>query len=166
MKKLIIALCLLTFSCTPLLKYTPPVIEPPKKMEHYALPVDPTASLSPPKAIFLKQDTDGKYIECPETEAYLTAYTGKEHDKIVLRLTYYKELIPQMVNYVNVIIDIGNVRLDLQVDQRLVTEVYKQMWIDAVNNTTVQQRWDTLAKTGQWALIIAEMAAIILLIVK
>lgn len=166
MKKLIIMLCLLAFGCTPLVKYTPPTPEPVVKMDRYVLPHDPTASLGAPQAIFLKKDADGRWSECPESEAYVTAYTGKEHDKIVLRFNYYKELTPQLVTYINVLVDLGNTRAELRVDERLAKEVYKQMWVDAMNKNITDKQWHSLQKTGDWVMMFAEALIIILLLVK
>ncbi len=155
MKKLLLLLvAVLSVSCAPLMKYEPPKIDPPKKMEHYQLPPDPFKDLEAPKPIFLAKDENGLWKEVPKEQGTLIAYFPKEHDKIVLRLQYYKEIVPQLVNFVNVVIELNNARIELQVDERLAKEVYKQLWIDTQNNRITDQRWDTVNKAGMYAIII------------
>lgn len=149
----------LFFGCAPLMKYEPPKIEASKKIEPYKLPEDPFSKVDPPKAIFLaKADTinlpGSFWKEVSKEQAELVCYTAREHNKIVLRLQYYKELVPQLENLINIYIQINNVRIELQVDERLAKEVYKQMWIDAVNKGIIDKRWANFEKAGHWALIL------------
>ena len=156
MKKLLGILVILSFlvSCTPLMQYTPPKLDPPKKIERYKLPVDPFKDLEPPKPIFLAKTEDGNWKEVPKEQGIIIAYFPKEHDKIVLRLQYYKEILPQMEQLVNVYIELNNIRVEIQMDEKLAKEVYKQLWIDAQNGRITDQRWDTANKAGMWAIII------------
>lgn len=156
MRKLILILTILVFcfGCTPLMKYEPPKFDPPKKIDRYKLPPDPFRELDPPKPLFLAETEDGKWKEVPKEKATVIAYFPKEHDKIVLRLQYYKEILPQMEQLVNVYIELNNVRVEIQMDEKLAKEVYKQLWIDAQNGRITDQRWDTVNKAGMWAIII------------
>lgn len=163
MRKFVICLLgvlLLAGCATSHMKYEPPKIEPPKKLEHYRLPPDPFAKIEPPQAIFLKKQ-GSVWVECAKEEAILVAYTAREHDKIVLRLGYYKEILPRMEQLINVFIDMNNARIELQVDQQLAKELYKQMWIDVENRRIDEKFWNNLEKAGNWAIIIAQLIAII-----
>jgi len=163
MKKLLILLCIfvMVVSCAPLMKYEPPKIERPPKIEPYVLPPDPFATLDPPKPIFLARLDSGLFKEVPKEEATIIAYVTKEHDKIVIRLQYFKELVPALVKLVNVNIDIANGYITLQVDQQLAKEVYKQLYIDMANKNIVDERWNNLEKGGYWVIILAQLIALI-----
>lgn len=161
---LITVLAMLFFfsACAPLMKYEPPKMEPPKKLEQYSLPPDPFVGAEVPKAMYLTKLEDGTFKVVPKEESTIVAYTVKEHDKIVLRLQFYKELTPALVKLINVHVDIANAHLQLQVDQELAKELYKQFWIDAENKRIVDKRWDSLEKGGYWAIILGQLIALIL----
>ena len=163
MKKVVcLVLCLVFLvACAPALEYKAPDIKPVPPIPKYILPPDPFATVDPPKPIFLAQQKDGMFKEVAKAEATIIGYTAKEHDKIVLRLQYYKELVPQLERMVNVYIEINNVRIQLQVDEQLAKEVYRKMWIDTTNEAARQKMLSGIQDTGQWAVIIAQLAIIL-----
>lgn len=163
MKKLFFVLLAIIFiSGCATMKYEAPKLDPVKKLDHYKLPQSPFTE--PPVPIFLKKDQDGKkWIECSKDEATLIAYISIEHDKIVLRIKYSNEIIAQLVNLVNVHIDLVNIRAELERDQLLAKEVYKQMWIDEVNKGAINKTYNTIEKTTLAAIIIAQVIAILAL---
>lgn len=168
-------LILITFgsACTPMLKYEPPKIEHPKKIEAYQIPEDPFAKVEPPKPLFLCKTSGGisageekpfyAYKECDRNEATIIAYIPKEHDKIVLRLSYYKELVPALTRLINVYIEIANVKGDLIYDHMTAKEVYKQMWVDVENRRTMEADRALLEKVGLITLTLGQLAAILAL---
>lgn len=159
-------------SCTQKFTYTPPKIEPVKKYEHYNVPADPFANVEPPVPIFLCKngggvDKDGNkfdsYRSCEKALSTVIAYVPREHDKIVLRIGYYKELVPALVRLVNVYIEIANVKGELINDQMLAKEVYKQMWVDTENKRISEADKAMLEKFGLLGLSIAQVIAILAL---
>jgi len=166
MKRLLLLLLIVTViigGCATM-KYEAPKLDPVKKIEAYKLPEDPFANVEPPIPIFLKKDETGKkWIECSKEEAIIVAYIPREHDKIILRIQYLKDINTSLVRLVNVHIDIVNVRAELERDQLLAKEVYKQMWIDAVNQGIVTKTWNDVEKGGLTAIIIVQIIAILAL---
>jgi hypothetical protein len=167
MKKIFILLIFIFFmvSCAPLMKYEPPKITMDKalqKQKHYELPTDPFANVEPPKAIFLAR-AEGQQLwkEVSKEQAELICYTAREHDKIVLRISYYKEIVPALVRLVNIQIDLNNAHVQLVVSEELAKELYKQFWIDTENKRIADKRWDSLEKGGMWAIIIGQLIALI-----
>jgi len=167
MKKILILLILGVFliaSCAPMMKYEPPKISMDRalqKQKHYELPTDPFANVEPPKAIFLAK-ADGQYWkEVPKEQAELICYTAREHDKIVLRISYYKEVVPALVRLVNIQVDLNNAHVQLVIDEELAKELYKQFWIDTENKRISDKRWEGLEKGGMWAIIIGQLLALI-----
>jgi hypothetical protein len=139
------------------MKYTPPKPLELPRIPAYQLPPDPFKDVPAPIQIFLKKSATGypyNYEVCPKEEAEIIAYTPKEHDKIVLRIQYYKEIVPQLENLVNVHIRIANSEIDLIIDQQLAKEVYKEMWIDTTNAKNKQSSQFGLEKYGLYGVII------------
>jgi hypothetical protein len=170
MKKIFILLIAVLFiaSCAPMMTYTPPKVTMDRALQpqkHYELPTDPFANIEPPKAIFLAK-VDGVWKEVPQDKAELTCYTGREHDKIVLRLAYYKEIVPAMVRLVNIQIDLNNAHVQLVIDEDLAKELYKQFWVDAENKRISDKNWNTLEKGGMWAVILGQIIAMIAIVAK
>jgi hypothetical protein len=167
MKKFVLVLLavILLSGCVSQMKYTPPVIPKPEKIPAYVPPDDPTAKLEPPKPVFLKRDPKdpNKWVPCDKAEGILIAYYPVEHDKIVLRLQYLKEMNTSLVKLVNVYIDINNIRVELQLDQQLAKEVYKQMWIDSENRLANDKLMNDLEKGGLAAVIVGQLMAIMAL---
>lgn len=168
MKKIFILLIFMLFfvtSCAPLLKYEPPKISMDKalqKQKHYELPIDPFANVEPPKAIFLaKVEGQQFWKEVSKEQAELICYTAREHDKIVLRISYYKEVVPALVRLLNIQIDLNNAHVQLVIDEELAKELYKQFWMDTENKRIADKRWDSLEKGGMWAIIIGQLIALI-----
>lgn len=164
MKKCLVFACLvlaLLVGCAHQMEYKAPEIKAAEPFPKYVLPPDPFAKVDPPKPIFLAQQADGTFKEVPKNEATILGYTAKEHDKIVLRLQYYKELVPQLEHLVNVYIEINNVRIQLQVDEQLAKEVYKKLWIDTANQAANDKMWTGIQDAGQWAIIIGQLIAIL-----
>jgi len=165
MKKIFAALILAFFvaSCAPVMKYEPPKISMDKalpKQKHYELPTDPFANVEPPKSIFLSKE--GQFWrEVPKEQGELICYTAREHDKIVLRISYYKEVVPVLVKLVNIQIDLNNAHIQLVIDEELAKELYKQFWIDTENKRIADNRWNSLEKGGMWAVIIGQILALI-----
>jgi len=165
MKKIIVLLILALFvvSCAPALKYEPPKISMDRalqKQKYYELPTDPFANTTPPKAIYLAKE--GNYWkEVPKEQGELICYTEMEHDKIVLRISYYKEVVPALVRLVNIQIDLNNAHVQLVIDEELAKELYKQFWIDTENKRLNDSRWNSLEKGGMWAIIIGQLLALI-----
>lgn len=167
MKKLLglLVILFLLLACTPLMRYEPPKITMDKalqKQKHYELPTDPFANVEPPKAIFLAR-AEGQQLwkEVSKEQAELICYTAREHDKIVLRISYYKEIVPALVRLVNIQIDLNNAHVQLVVSEELAKELYKQFWIDTENKRIADKRWDSLEKGGMWAIIIGQLIALI-----
>jgi hypothetical protein len=166
MKKCLVFACLvlafcLVLGCAHQVEYKPPVITPTPPIPRYTLPPDPFATVDPPKPIFLAQQSDGTFKEVPKGESTVIGYTAREHDKIVLRLQYYKELVPQLERMVNVYIEINNVRIQLQMDEQLAKEVYRKLWIDTTNQANSDKMWAGVQDAGQWAIIIGQLAVIL-----
>ncbi|OGM09305.1 hypothetical protein A2Z67_05180 [Candidatus Woesebacteria bacterium RBG_13_36_22] len=170
MKKIIMLILLLVFcvGCAHM-TYEPPKVTMERslqKQKHYELPSDPFAGTEPPKAIFLAK-ADGVnlpgnfYKVVPKEEGELICYTAKEHDKIVLRISYYKEVVPALVRLVNIQIDLNNAHVQLVIDEELAKELYKQFWMDTENKRLSDKRWDTLEKGGLWAIILGQLVALI-----
>lgn len=154
MKIIVAVLCLLLLvGCAAPLKYEPPKPLDIPKIPAYQLPPDPFKDVPPPVQIFLKKE-GGKWIECSKAEGQIIAYTPKEHDKIVLRIQYYNQLVPQLENLVNVHIKIANSEIDLIIDQQLAKEVYKEMWIDTTNAKNRDATLFGLEKYGLYGIII------------
>ena len=101
------------------------------------------------------------YKVVPKEEGELICYTAKEHDKIVLRISYYKEVVPALVRLVNIQIDLNNAHVQLVIDEELAKELYKQFWMDTENKRLSDKRWDTLEKGGLWAIILGQLVALI-----
>ncbi len=159
-------LALFVVSCAPALKYEPPKMTMDRalqKQKYYELPPDPFANVEPPKAIFLAKTDGGLWKEVPKEQGELVCYTAREHDKIVLRLSYYKEVVPALVRLVNIQIDLNNAHVQLVIDEELAKELYKQFWIDTENKRINDNRWNSLEKGGMWAVIIAQLIAMIAL---
>jgi hypothetical protein len=166
-----IFLVLSLVSCAPMMTYTPPKIETPEKMEHYQMPPDPFEGMTAPQPIFLAKATGinlpGTYWrEVPKEQAELTCYTAKEHDKIVLKLSYYKEIVPALVRLVNIHIDLNNAHIQLIVDENLAKELYKQFWIDTENKRIADSRWSSLEKGGLWAIILGQLITLAITVAK
>jgi hypothetical protein len=172
MKKILVLLILVFFivSCAPALKYEPPKISMDRalqKQKYYELPPDPFANTAPPKAIYLAKadgvtSLPGQYWkEVPKEQGELICYTEREHDKIVLRISYYKEVVPALVRLVNIQIDLNNAHVQLVIDEELAKELYKQFWIDTENKRLNDSRWNSLEKGGMWAIIIGQLLALI-----
>jgi|GEM_PF-4675363 len=163
MKKILlicIGLSLIFISGCATMKYEAPKLDPVKHLEPYKLPADPFTE--PPIPIFLKRDDTGKnWVECKKEEAILVAYIPREHDKIVLRIQYLKDINSKLVDLVNVNIEMINMRAELERDQLLAKEVYKQMWIDAENRNVINKTWNDIEKGGLAAVIIAQLVAIL-----
>lgn len=161
MRKLIcILLALIFVSGCATMKYEPPKLDPVRKLDHYKLPESPFTQ--PPIPIFLKKDETGaKWVQCPKEEAILIAYISTEHDKIVLRIQYSNEIITHLVKLVNVHIDMVNIRAELERDQLLAKEVYKQMWVDEVNRGGIYKTYSDLEKGMLVIVIIAQIVAIL-----
>ena len=158
MKKILVLLILVFFiaSCAPLMKYEPPKISMDKalqKQKHYELPTDPFANVEPPKAIFLAKEGQ-LWKEVPKEQAELICYTAREHDKIVLRISYYKEIVPALVRLVNIQIDLNNAHVQLVVSEELAKEIYHQLFVDAMNKNITDSRWSSLEKGGLYAIIL------------
>lgn len=172
MKRMLVLLIFVFFivSCAPLMKYEPPKISMDRalqKQKYYELPADPFVNVEPPKAIFLARadgitGLPGKYWkEVPKEQGELICYTAREHDKIVLRISYYKEVVPALVRLVNIQVDLNNAHVQLVIDEELAKELYKQFWIDTENKRISDKRWDSLEKGGMWAIIIGQLLALI-----
>ena len=166
MKKILVLLILVFFisSCAPMMKYEPPKISMDRalqKQKYYELPTDPFANVLPPKAIFLAKTESGLWKEVPKEQGELICYTEREHDKIVLRISYYKEVVPALVRLVNIQIDLNNAHVQLVIDEELAKELYKQFWIDTENKRLNDSRWNSLEKGGMWAIIIGQLLALI-----
>jgi hypothetical protein len=163
MKKLLCTLLAFMFmtGCATM-KYEPPKIDPVVKIAPYALPTSPFTN--PPVPIFLKKDADGKWIVCPKEEATVVGYISTEHEKIVLRIQYDDEIIGHLVRLVNIHIDMVNSRAELERDQLLSKEVYKQMWVDEVNRGAIHNTYDTIEKGVLVVVIIAQVAALLSLV--
>jgi hypothetical protein len=161
MRKLLFILLVIVFvSGCATMKYEAPKLDPVKKIEHYKLPENPFTE--PPIPIFLKRDDTGtKWVQCSKEEATLNAYIAKEHDKIVLRIQYSDEIISHLVRLVNVHIDMINVKAELERDQLLAKEVYKQMWVDEVNRGAVAKTYNDIEKGMLTAVIITQIIAIL-----
>lgn len=158
MKKLFlifVALIILSGCATNPIKFEPKKFEPPQKIEPYKIPEDPFKE--PPIAIFLKKLPDGNYKIVSQDQAELTAYTAKEHNKIVLRITYYKELVPKLENFVNIHIQMYNKSIDLMVDQNLAKELYRELYVEMYNKNKSDNRWNVVEKGGLWAVIIGQL---------
>ena len=166
---ILLILVFLSVSCAPMMTYTPPKITMDRALEKqkdYELPTDPFANIEPPKAIFLAKadgvNLSGQYYkEVPKDQSDFICYATKEHDKIVLRLSYYKEVVPALVRLVNIQIDLNNAHVQLVVDEELAKELYKQFWIDTENKRINDKRWESLEKGGMWAIIIGQLLALI-----
>jgi len=164
MKKLLMLVCVLFLSAcatTGQLKYEKQPFTSPPKSEEYKLPPDPFASLEPPKPIFLAKQKDGTWKEVPKDQGEVIAYFPKEHDKIVLRLQYYKELTPELVKLVNIQIKRGNVLIDLVVDQQVAKELYRELYIETYNLAKSDKMWNGVEKAGLWAVIIGQLILLI-----
>jgi hypothetical protein len=165
MKKFILVLLALVLlsGCAAQMKYTPPVIPKPEKLPAYLPPPDPTAQLEPLKPIFLKRDPvdSNKWVVCDKAESILIAYFPQEHDKIVLRVQYLKDINVALVKLVNVYIEINNIRVELQLDHQLAKEVYKQLWVDTENKLANTKLLGNVEKGGLAAIIVAQLIAII-----
>ena len=160
MKKLLCILLVIMFmSGCATMKYEAPKLDPVRKLDYYKLPDSPFAG-NPPVPIFMKRDENGKIVECPKQEATIVAYISTEHDKIVLKLQYDNEIIAHLVRLVNVHIDMVNVRAELERDQQLSKEVYKQMWIDEVNRSGVNKTYSDVEKGLLVVIIVAQIIAI------
>ncbi len=158
MKKVIVLLAgllLLTGCATTQLKYEPHSFTPIPKVEAYKLPEDPFKE--PPVPVYLKKDTSGKYITCQKEEAELVAYTGKELNKIVLRLEYLKTVNADLEKLVNIHIQRENVLIDIVTDQNTAKEIYREILVDLQNQIKGQK----IDQAGQWVIIIGQLIAII-----
>jgi len=163
-KFLLLLLMLVIVGGCATMKYEPPKLDPVRKIEAYRLPEDPFVASGPPIAIFLKKDeTEKKWVECSKEEAIIIAYIPREHDKIVLRIQYLKDINSFLVRLVNIHIDLVNIRAELERDQLLRGEVYKEMWIAAVNQGIKTKTWNDLEKGGLAAIIIVQIIAILAL---
>ena len=149
----LILVCLFMAGCAAPLKYEPPKPLDIPKIPEYKLPTDPFQGTAPPVKIFLKKQ-GGTWVECPKEEGQIIAYTPKEHDKIVLRIQYYNQLVPQLERLVNVNIQIANQTITLVIDQQLAKEVYKELWIDVQNARNHDKNMFGLEKGGLYAIII------------
>jgi len=160
-KFLLVILAAMLISGCATMKYEPPKLDLVKKIPEYKLPEDPFVAAGPPVPLFLKKDTTGKWIECSKEEAIVIAYIPKEHDKIVLRIQYLKDINAALVRLVNIHIDITNVKSELERDQLLRAEIYKEMWTDAVNQGIISKTWNDVEKGGLTAIIIVQIIAIL-----
>jgi hypothetical protein len=165
MRKLFFVLLAIIFvSGCATMKYEAPKLDPVKKIEPYKLPESPFANVDPPTPVFLKKDEVGnKWVGCSKEEATLIAYVSKEHDKIVLRIQYSNDIIELLVRLVNVHISIANSRAELERDQLLAKEVYKQMWVDEVNRGAITKTYNDVEKGMLTAVIITQIIAILAL---
>src|SRR4030042_3298414 len=166
MKKLLFLLpvfCLFLAGCaaTNKLTYEPIKIAPPPKSQPYVLPSDPCKGTAPPEAIFLKQQPDGTFQKVSPEQADVIGYVEKEHNKIVLRLSYYKELVPQLEKLVNIHIEIENRQIDLIINQDLLKELYRQLYIEVHNQGITDKQWGTLEKGGLWLIILGQLGVIL-----
>jgi len=158
MKKLLMLLLLVTFiligCATEPIKYEKQSFTPPPKQEEYKLPADPFANVPAPVFIYLKKDTDGRYIVSSKEEVEVYAFTPTELQKITLRISYLKEVNTQLVDLVNIQIRRGNVLIDLFVDQQIAKELYREINVDLQNQMKHDKAWNTVEKGGLWAIII------------
>ena len=158
MKNLLLIFLALVILCScATMKYEPPKFEPVVKIPAYKLPPDPFENTEPPIPIFKKADGSPATKE----EAQLICYVPKELDKITLRLQYRKEIIDSLIRLINVQIEMTNVMADLERLKELKAEVYKQMWVDQVNTTSINKIWADIEKGGLSAIIIAQLIVIL-----
>ena len=136
------------------IKYEPRPFTPPAKVPDYKLPLDPFANTPAPVGIFLKKDPSGKFVLCPKEEATIVGYTSKELDRITLRLQYLKTQNTQLVELINIHVMRQNVLIDIVIDKNLVTEIYRQLFVDMQNKMSSEQFWNKVEKSGQWLVII------------
>jgi len=150
--------------CASQLKYTPPTINAPEKLPAYVPPDDPTAKLEPPKPFFLKRDPKDpqKWVMCDKSEGIVLAYFPVEHDKIVLRIQYLKEMNKLLVDLVNVNIQISNVKSELIVNQQMAKEVYKEMYVDIYNQYYNEKMQGNVEKAGLLLVILGQLAALLM----
>ena len=160
---LLIVLFVLVSCATTQKTYTPQVFTPPTKSPEYKLPEDPFANIPAPVSIFLKKDSSGKYVLCSKEEAEIVGFTGKELNKIVLRLDYYKTQLPQVAQLVNLHIQREDLLINLIVDQNILKELFREMYIEAYNKGESQQFWNKVQQGGYWAMIIALVIEIAML---
>jgi len=161
MKFITLIVCLLLLAgcaSVPQLKYEKQPFTPPPKSEEYKLPSIDFGD--PPKAIFLAKQSDGNWKEVTKEQGELIAYTSKEHDKIVVRIQYYKEMTPKLVDLVNIHIKRDNLLIDLVVDQQTAKELYRELLVDVQNQAKSDKGWNTAEKGGLWAIIIGQLIAI------
>jgi hypothetical protein len=167
MKRFIVVIAMLTvflFGCASQLKYTPPTISKPEVLPAYVPPDDPTAKLEPPKPFFLKRDPSDpqKWVVCEKPEGIVLAYFPVEHDKIVLRLQYLKEMNKLLVDLVNVHIQISNVKSELITDHMLAKEVYKEMYVDVYNQYQNERLQGNVEKAGLLLVILGQLAVLLM----
>lgn len=161
MKFITLVVCLLLLAgcaSAPQLKYEKQTFTPPPKSEEYKLPTIDFGD--PPKPIFLAKQSDGNWKEVAKEQGELIAYTSKEHDKIVVRIQYYKEMTPKLVDLVNIHIKRDNLLIDLVVDQQTAKEIYRELLVDVQNQAKSDKNWNTAEKGGLWAIIIGQLIAI------
>jgi len=161
---LLVAVVILSAGCATQLKYTPPTIPKPEVLPAYIPPDDPTAKLEPPKPFFLKRDPGDpqKWVVCEKPEGIVLAYFPVEHDKIVLRLQYLKEMNKLLVDLVNVHIQISNVKSELITDHMLSKEVYKEMYVDIYNQYQNERLQGNVEKAGLLLVILGQLAALLM----
>jgi hypothetical protein len=158
MKKLLTLLAVLSIlagCATTQIKYEKQPFTVIPKVEAYKLPPDPFTE--PPVPIFLKKDATGNYIFCQKEEAELVAFTSKELGKITLRIGYLKEISSELEKLVNIHIQRENLLITIIVDQQTAKEIYRELIVDLQNYSKGQ----SLEKTGQWAIIIGQLAVIL-----
>ncbi len=160
-KLLILTIFLFLFGCatTEQLKYERQTFTPPQKTEEYKLPSIDFGEA--PKPIFLAKLKDGNWKEVSREEGTLIAYTSKEHDKIVIRLQYGKEIIPKLVDLINIQVRRGNVLVDVVMDQQTAKELYRELLVDVQNKAKSDKAWDTTEKGALWLVILGQLIAII-----
>jgi len=160
MKKLFLLLIIGIIVCScATVKFEPQKFEPVVKLPVYKLPDDPFANTEPPIPIFKKADGSSATKE----EAQLICYVPRELDKITLRLQYRKEIIDSLLRYINVQIEMTNVRADLERLKEMKAEIYREMWIDEVNRGIITKTWNDVEKGGLTSIIIVQIIAILAL---
>jgi hypothetical protein len=142
-------------------KYEPLKFNPPAKAEAYKLPPDPFANIPAPVPIYLKKDATGKYITCKAEEADIVAFTGKDLNTITIRITYFKNLMPQLENLVNLHIQRENGLIDLIIDQNILKEFYREMNVEWQNKAHKDKILGDIEKAGLWLVIIGQLGLLL-----
>jgi hypothetical protein len=157
----------ITACAGPKMTYTPTPFTPPVKSPEYKLPPDPAAGIPAPEPIYLKKDAaTGKYVICKKEEVELYAFTSKELNKITIRLDYYKNVLPQLENLVNIHIQREGVLIDLLVDKNVAKELFKELYVEMYNKNITDKNMFNMEKGGYIAVILGILIEMGILIAK